>query len=55
MSFFDQRDHGQLVSRITNDTEAVKQLYTQVLFEIAARPDRCCSAWSIAMLWLDWR
>ena len=34
MSFFDRAITGQLVSRITNDTEAVKELYTQVLFEI---------------------
>ena len=32
MSFFDQAITGQLVSRVTNDTESVKQLYVQVLF-----------------------
>lgn len=32
MSFFDRAITGQLVSRVTNDTEAVKQLYVQVLF-----------------------
>ena len=32
MSFFDQAITGQLVSRVTNDPEAVKQLYVQVLF-----------------------
>jgi ATP-binding cassette, subfamily B, multidrug efflux pump len=32
MSFFDHAITGQLVSRVTNDTEAVKQLYVQVLF-----------------------
>lgn len=32
MRFFDTAITGQLVSRVTNDTEAVKQLYVQVLF-----------------------
>lgn len=32
MAFFDRAITGQLVSRVTNDTEAVKQLYVQVLF-----------------------
>jgi ATP-binding cassette subfamily B protein/ATP-binding cassette subfamily C protein/ATP-binding cassette subfamily B multidrug efflux pump len=32
MSFFDKAITGQLVSRVTNDTEAVKLLYVQVLF-----------------------
>jgi ATP-binding cassette subfamily B protein/ATP-binding cassette subfamily C protein/ATP-binding cassette subfamily B multidrug efflux pump len=31
MAFFDRAITGQLVSRITNDTESIKQLYTQVL------------------------
>jgi ATP-binding cassette subfamily B protein/ATP-binding cassette subfamily C protein/ATP-binding cassette subfamily B multidrug efflux pump len=43
MAFFDRAITGQLVSRITNDTEAVKQLYTQVLFELLGA-SRCCSA-----------
>ena len=34
MSFFDRAITGQLVSRITNDTEAVKELYTKALFEV---------------------
>ncbi|HXE47931.1 MAG TPA: ABC transporter transmembrane domain-containing protein, partial [Ramlibacter sp.] len=32
MNFFDRAITGQLVSRVTNDTEAVKTLYVQVLF-----------------------
>jgi ATP-binding cassette subfamily B multidrug efflux pump len=32
MAFFDRAITGQLVSRVTNDTEAVKTLYVQVLF-----------------------
>ena len=36
MAFFDKAITGQLVSRITNDTEQVKQLYVQVLFVMLA-------------------
>ena len=32
IAYFDRAITGQLVSRVTNDTEAVKQLYVQVLF-----------------------
>jgi ATP-binding cassette, subfamily B, multidrug efflux pump len=32
MAYFDRAITGQLVSRVTNDTEAVQQLYVQVLF-----------------------
>lgn len=32
MAFFDRAITGQLVSRVTNDTEAVKTLYIQVLY-----------------------
>ena len=32
MAFFDKAITGQLVSRVTNDTEQVKSLYVQVLF-----------------------
>jgi ATP-binding cassette subfamily B protein/ATP-binding cassette subfamily C protein/ATP-binding cassette subfamily B multidrug efflux pump len=32
MSFFDRAITGQLVGRVTNDTEAVKTLYVQLLF-----------------------
>jgi len=32
MAFFDRAITGQLVSRVTNDTEAVKALYVQLLF-----------------------
>jgi ATP-binding cassette subfamily B protein/ATP-binding cassette subfamily C protein/ATP-binding cassette subfamily B multidrug efflux pump len=34
MAFFDRAITGQLVSRITNDTEQIRQLYVQVLFEM---------------------
>ena len=39
MSFFDRAITGQLVSRVTNDTEAVKMLYVQVLFVMLDRLD----------------
>jgi ATP-binding cassette subfamily B protein/ATP-binding cassette subfamily C protein/ATP-binding cassette subfamily B multidrug efflux pump len=54
MSFFDRAITGQLVSRITNDTEAVKDLYTKVLFELLLGMTVLFGV-VVAMLWLDWR
>ncbi|WP_395686158.1 ABC transporter ATP-binding protein [Caenimonas koreensis] len=54
MSFFDRAITGQLVSRVTNDTEAVKTLYVQVLFVMLDSVIVLCGAMT-AMLWLDWR
>jgi ATP-binding cassette, subfamily B, multidrug efflux pump len=54
MSFFDRAITGQLVSRVTNDTEAVKMLYVQVLFVMLDSLIVLAGA-MIAMLWLDWR
>jgi len=54
MGYFDRAITGQLVSRITNDTEAVKQLYTQVLFELLLGLTVLFGV-VVAMLWLDWR
>ena len=54
MSFFDHAITGQLVSRVTNDTEAVKTLYVQVLFVILDSLILLTGA-MVAMLWLDWR
>jgi ATP-binding cassette subfamily B multidrug efflux pump len=42
MAFFDRAITGQLVSRVTNDTEAVKTLYIQVLFVCST----AASCWS---------
>ncbi len=53
MAFFDQAIIGQLVSRVTNDTEAVKSLYIQVLFVILDSSIVLTGA-MIAMAWLDW-
>ncbi len=54
MAFFDRAITGQLVSRVTNDTEAVKTLYVQVLF-VMLDSVIVLAGTSIAMLWLDWR
>ena len=54
MAFFDRAITGQLVSRVTNDTEAVKALYIQVLFVILDNAILLAGA-MLAMAWLDWR
>ncbi len=54
MGFFDRAITGQLVSRVTNDTEAVKTLYVQVLF-VMLDSLLVLAGTTVAMLWLDWR
>lgn len=54
MAFFDKAITGQLVSRVTNDTEAVKQLYVQVLFVMLDSVIVVCGALA-AMFWLNWQ
>lgn len=54
MAFFDRAITGQLVSRVTNDTEAVKTLYIQVLFVILDSGIVLIGT-TAAMAWLDWR
>ncbi len=54
MRYFDRAITGQLVSRITNDTEAVRQLYVKVLFELLVGLTVLFGV-VVAMLWLDWR
>lgn len=54
MSFFDRAITGQLVSRVTNDTEAVKSLYIQVLF-VMLDSTIVLVGTMCAMAWLDWR
>jgi ATP-binding cassette, subfamily B, multidrug efflux pump len=54
MAFFDRAITGQLVSRVTNDTEAVKTLYVQVLF-VMLDSLIVLGGTAVAMLWLDWR
>ena len=54
MAFFDRAITGQLVSRITNDTEAVKNLYIQVLF-VMLDSGIVLIGTTVAMAWLDWR
>ncbi len=54
MAFFDKAITGQLVSRVTNDTEQVKNLYVQVLFVMLDSSIVVLGAMA-AMAWLDWR
>ena len=54
MSFFDSAITGQLVSRVTNDTEAVKQLYVQVLF-VMLDSLIMLTTLLVTMTFLDWR
>lgn len=54
MTFFDRAITGQLVSRITNDSEQIRQLYVQVLFEMLQGITVLIGS-VIAMAWLDWR
>lgn len=54
MAFFDRAITGQLVSRVTNDTEAVKQLYVQLLF-VVLDSLILLAGMVVAMAWLDWR
>jgi ATP-binding cassette subfamily B multidrug efflux pump len=54
MAFFDRAITGQLVGRVTNDTEAVKTLYIQVLFVILDNGIVLIGT-MLAMAWLDWR
>ena len=54
MAFFDKAITGQLVSRVTNDTEQVKNLYVQVLFVMLDSSIVVLGAMG-AMAWLDWR
>jgi ATP-binding cassette subfamily B protein/ATP-binding cassette subfamily C protein/ATP-binding cassette subfamily B multidrug efflux pump len=54
MRFFDGAITGQLVSRVTNDTEAVKSLYVQVLFVMLDSVVTLAGMLAV-MAWLDWR
>jgi ATP-binding cassette subfamily B protein/ATP-binding cassette subfamily C protein/ATP-binding cassette subfamily B multidrug efflux pump len=54
MAFFDKAITGQLVSRVTNDTEAVNTLYRQVLYVMQDSSIVVLGS-LIAMAWLDWR
>lgn len=54
MAFFDRQITGALVSRVTNDTESVNQLYRQVLYVMLDSGIVVIGA-LCAMAWLDWR
>ena len=53
MAFFDRAITGQLVSRVTNDTEAVNTLYRQVLYVMLDSSIVVVGSMA-AMAWLDW-
>lgn len=54
MAFFDKAITGQLVSRVTNDTESVNQLYRQVLYVMLDSSIVVIGS-LVAMAFLDWR
>ncbi|MFY7866837.1 ABC transporter ATP-binding protein [Roseateles sp.] len=54
MAYFDKAITGQLVSRVTNDSEAVNTLYRQVLYVMLDSSIVVIGS-LIAMAWLDWR
>jgi ATP-binding cassette subfamily B protein/ATP-binding cassette subfamily C protein/ATP-binding cassette subfamily B multidrug efflux pump len=54
MRFFDSAITGHIVSRVTNDTEAVKQLYIQVLF-VMLDTVIMVSSLLVTMALLNWR
>jgi ATP-binding cassette subfamily B protein/ATP-binding cassette subfamily C protein/ATP-binding cassette subfamily B multidrug efflux pump len=54
MAFFDKAITGQLVSRVTNDTEAVNTLYRQVLYVMLDSTIVVIGS-MVAMAWLDLR
>ncbi len=54
MAFFDRAITGQLVSRVTNDTEAVKTLYVQLLF-VMLDSAIMLATMLVTMALLNWR
>ncbi len=54
LSYFDTAITGQLVSRVTNDTEAAKALYVQVLFVMLEAVITVFGVF-VLMVVLDWR
>ncbi|OZI13968.1 multidrug ABC transporter permease/ATP-binding protein [Sodalis-like symbiont of Philaenus spumarius] len=54
LSVFDKQPVGQLISRVTNDTEVVKDLYVTVVASVL-RSMTLISAMLVAMFLLDWQ
>ncbi|MGB4248642.1 MAG: ABC transporter transmembrane domain-containing protein [Pseudohongiellaceae bacterium] len=54
LNYFDHRPTGSLVSRITNDTEAIKELFVQVMSTFVQNVTLIIAIF-IAMAWLDVR
>jgi len=54
LSYFDHRPVGSLVSRITNDTEAIKELFVQVMSSFVQNLTLILAIF-VVMAWLDLR
>ena len=54
LAFFDRTPTGSLISRLTNDTETIKDLYVNVLSTYIQNTGRILAVF-IAMGFLDWR
>lgn len=54
LRFFDRRPAGDMMSRLTNDTEVLNQLLSQGLVQVVGSLFGLIGI-VIAMLWLDWR
>lgn len=54
LSAFDTQPVGQLISRVTNDTEVIKDLYVMVVSTVL-KSAALISAMLVAMFSLDWR
>ncbi|ORM65788.1 multidrug ABC transporter permease/ATP-binding protein [Pantoea rodasii] len=54
LSAFDTQPVGQIISRVTNDTEVIKDLYVTVVATVL-RSAALIGAMLVAMFWLDWR
>jgi ABC-type multidrug transport system fused ATPase/permease subunit len=54
LSFFDANPVGRLVTRVTNDVEALSEMYTSVLVNLF-RDVFYIGGAMVVMLWLDWR
>lgn len=54
LSYFDHRPVGSLVSRITNDTEAIKELFVQVMSSFVQNLTLIIAIFAV-MAWLDLR
>jgi len=54
VAFFDRNATGALISRMTNDTESIKEFYVNALSSFVENGVRIVGIF-VAMAWLDWR